>query len=213
MTFSPTLAYYGRSLRHDVPMAAFTFAAVLGFLHYLRAGSRRVLYLAAASIGLAAATKEDIYLTGFTLGNSLWILAFWSSPKRRGIAARARSWLDEVLNFVTGHWRPLLAATLLAMTGALVFYTSFFARPGNWNPVGKALAYWWGQHQTERIGGNWWYYVPLELLYEPLIFLPAALALVAWLSHAPADRTRTFFATWAVLTTAIYAWRRRRSRG
>jgi predicted membrane-bound mannosyltransferase len=38
VTLSPTLGYYSRSLRHDLPYTFFVLAGVVAFLHFVRSG-------------------------------------------------------------------------------------------------------------------------------------------------------------------------------
>ncbi|MGH7822871.1 MAG: flippase activity-associated protein Agl23, partial [Candidatus Binatia bacterium] len=182
VTFSPTLGYYGRSLRHDVPMAFFTFAGVIAFLFHLRERKPHLLYAAGALAGLAAATKEDIYLTGFVFANALWMTGLWTGEHATPFGPRYRAWLRDVGAFLRERSVPLATAMLVALTTAAVLYTSLLTHPENWDPVTRALRHWWGQHRVERIGGSRWYYIPFEVVYEPLIFLPAIAALVQWIA-------------------------------
>jgi uncharacterized protein (TIGR03663 family) len=204
---SPTISYYSRSLRHDVPIAFFTLAAVVAFLHFVRSGRRRHAYLAGAAIGLAAATKEDIYLTGFIFANALWLVGLArlesASPP---LQQRASRWAGEVWGWLRTSWIPLATAVVIALTIALVLYTSLLTHPEEWNATARALRYWWGQHEKQRIGGPWWYYLPLEIGYEALIFLPAASTFGRWVGLGARSRIQAMFLVWTVLSFALYAW-------
>lgn len=201
VTFSPTLGYYGRSLRHDMPIAFFTLAALIAFLHFLRSGRRRDAYLAGLSIGVAAATKEDIYLTAFTFANALWFAGVWTNE-----GGGAREWVRQILDFVRRSWPPLATGLLLSLTVAAVLYTSLLTHPENWNFVDRALRYWWGQHTMQRIGGPWWYYLPLEIGYEALIFLPAVATVALWSWRGTETRTQAMWLAWAIFSIGLYAW-------
>jgi uncharacterized protein (TIGR03663 family) len=207
VTLSPTLGYYSRSLRHDVPIAFFTLAAVVAFLHFVQSGRRRDAYLAGAAIGLAAATKEDIYLTGFIFANALWLVGLArlenASPP---LAQRASRWAGAVWRWLRASWIPLATATVIALTIALVLYTSLLTHPEEWNATARALQYWWGQHEKQRIGGPWWYYLPLEVGYESLIFVPAVLTFARWVGLGVRSRIEATFLVWTVLSFALYAW-------
>jgi uncharacterized protein (TIGR03663 family) len=203
---SPTIGYYSRSLRHDVPVTFFTLAAVVAFLHAVRSRSTRLLYASALLIGLAAATKEDIYLTAFVFANAVWVVGIWAGDADTSVAARVRGWVADVLATLR-EWRfPLATGVLLALVVFLVFYTSLLTHPENWNATRRALRYWWGQHKIERIGGPWWYYLPLEVVYEPPIFFAALAVLASWIRRPNLTRERAFFAAWTILGFAIYAW-------
>lgn len=207
LTLSPTIGYYSRSLRHDVPIAFFTLAALVAFLHFLRSGRRRHAYLTGISIGLAAATKEDIYLSAFIFANALWMIGWVPLAGARARAhAHALEWAREAVAWLRGAWVPLATAVVLALTIALVFYTSLLTQPREWNAVSRALRYWWGQHEVKRIGGSWWYYLPLEVGYEALLFLPALAMLAMSLRAGARSRVQALFLVWAVLAFALYAW-------
>ena len=62
------------------------------------------------------------------------------------------------------------------------------------------------RHEKQRIGGPWWYYLPLEIGYEPLIFLPALAMLLRWLVRGVGSRVQALFLVWTVLAFALYAW-------
>jgi uncharacterized protein (TIGR03663 family) len=207
VSLSPTVGYYSRSLRHDVPIAFFTLAAVIAFLHFIRSGRRHHAYLAGAAIGLAAATKEDIYLTGLIFANALWLVGLARiETAPQPLAERARIWWREAFGWLQGAWIPLATATILALTIALVFYTSLLTHPEEWNAVARALHYWWGQQERQRIGGPWWYYLPLEVGYEALIFVPAIATCVLWIGLGTRSRTQTLFLVWGGFAFALYAW-------
>ncbi|MGH7806306.1 MAG: flippase activity-associated protein Agl23, partial [Candidatus Binatia bacterium] len=203
--FSPTLAYYSRSLRHDVPMAFFTLAGVIAFLRFVETRRARTAYVAGAFAGLAFATKEDVYLTAFLLANALWMLALWDSGSGRAID-RARDWFGAIGRCAREAWQPITTGVLIAVTLGLWLYTSLFSHPENWNAVDRAIRYWWGQHEQQRIGGPWWYYLPLELFYEPVTFFAALAALIEWRGFRAPTRAHAFFLVWAVSSFAIYAW-------
>src|SRR5882724_489525 len=108
VTLSPTLGYYSRSLRHDVPIAFFTMGGVVAFLHFLQSGRRWQVYAAGVAIGLAAATKEDIYLTAFAFANVLWIVGIVPTEgTKSGLIGRASGWLREVWTWLGANWIPL----------------------------------------------------------------------------------------------------------
>ena len=73
LAFSPTLLYFSRFARNDILMAVWALALVICIWRYLRDGQPRYLYLLAAILALAFATKETAYLTVALLG--LFLLA------------------------------------------------------------------------------------------------------------------------------------------
>ena len=207
VTLSPTLCYYSRALRHDVPIAFFTMAALVAFLHFVRSGRVWQAYATGVAIGLAAATKEDIYLTAFTFANALWIVGLLRSDGAEPtVLRRARVWTREILGWLARHWIPIATAVIAALTIALTLYTSLFTHPSDWNATVKALSYWWGQHTAKRIGGPWWYYLPIEIGYESLSFFPAAAIALSWFREGAPSRVDSLFLVWALISFALYAW-------
>jgi uncharacterized protein (TIGR03663 family) len=207
VTLSPTLGYYSRSLRHDVPYAFFVLAGVVAFLHFVHNGRRRDAYLAGVAAGVAAATKEDVYLSAFVFANALWLVGLVRlEASNLSLVQRAARWAADVWSWLRRWWVPTATAVLIALTVALVLYTSLLTQPGEWNATTRALRYWWGQHEKQRIGGPWWYYLPLEIGYEALIFLPAMAMLARWLVRGAGSRVQALLLVWSLLAFALYAW-------
>src|SRR5262249_47907249 len=154
----------------------------VAFLYFIRSGLRRHAYLAGVAIGFAAATKEDIYLSAFIFANALWFVGVFPvrGGARSSVVARATLWARQVLAGPKRSWPPVATAVLIALTIALVLYTSLLTRPEQWNATARAVRYWLGIHEKPRIAGPWWYYLPLEVGYEALIFIPAVATIVSW---------------------------------
>lgn len=190
---SPALAYYGRSLRHDVPYACFLLGAVVAWLRHMHTGRPWLAYVAGALLGLAAATKEDVYLAGVvTVAVLLATL----------VVARDRTWVRRLVP----SWWALATAVCVFCIVFLVCYTTLLRKPEYWNATWRAVDYWWGQHETARVGGPWWYYVPLLLLYEPLLLVATLATLVAWLWRGRPSPAETAMAAFALGMFAVYAW-------
>ena len=62
LLISPSIAYYSRYTRHDVPMILFVFLLLWAILHYLDTGKVKWLYWMAAFFPLMFATKENAYI-------------------------------------------------------------------------------------------------------------------------------------------------------
>lgn len=190
---SPALVYYGRSLRHDVPYVCFLFGALVAWLHHMRTGRPGLAYAAGALLGLAAATKEDVYLAGVVTVVVLLMTL---------VVARDRRWIARLVP----SWWVLGTTVCTFCVVFLVCYTTLGRRPEYWDATWRAVQYWWGQHETARVGGPWWYYLPLLLLYEPLLLLGTLAALVAWLRRGRPSPAEAAMAAWALCTFAVYAW-------
>ena len=75
---SPAILYFSRFARNDILMAVWALGTVICMWKYLDEGRHRYLYIAAALLGLAFATKESAYLLVGTLG--LWCLLLAIRP-------------------------------------------------------------------------------------------------------------------------------------
>ena len=76
-TFSPSLTYFTRFLRHDIYLALFNVAAIYCVFRYGETRQPRFLYGASASLALAFCTKEDMYALGPVFIASLVIMLAW----------------------------------------------------------------------------------------------------------------------------------------
>ncbi|MSQ40287.1 MAG: TIGR03663 family protein [Dehalococcoidia bacterium] len=75
LAFSPAILYFSRFAREDIYMAVWALGLVIAVWKYLDTQQHRYLYLTAALLALAFATKETAYLTTFVVGSYLFILA------------------------------------------------------------------------------------------------------------------------------------------
>ncbi|HJQ83041.1 MAG TPA: flippase activity-associated protein Agl23 [Candidatus Binatia bacterium] len=192
IALSPTIGYYSRSLRHDVPFALALLGALVALARWVASRRKAWAYLAGVLGGFAVATKEDAYLFAPILLLSLAATVVLGRVQLRSVAASLGV--------------PVATGGLLGLTVALVLYTSFLTHPDDWNPVGRAVGYWWGQHVRERVGGPWWYYLPFELAYEPLVFLPALATALVWVARPPVPPLRAFLVAWTAFAFAAYSW-------
>jgi uncharacterized protein (TIGR03663 family) len=204
VTFSPAWTYFTRFVRHDIYLALCNIAAVYFAFRYGDTRKSWYLYASAAALSLAFCDKEDMYLITPIFLFALGVMMLWG-------VVRGQQKLGEALR-ETGS---LLSGSVVAILTSLVIfaiiwgllYTSFGAHPENWNGIGRALTYWWGQQQVRRIGGPWWYYVPQLLIYEPLIILPGlAYAVSVALSKTAPSRFARFMVVWGIGMLFIYAW-------
>ncbi len=153
------------------------------------------------ALGLSLAT-----LIG--LGWAIWAGGGpWRAARERGdpVAATFAS---------LGDGRRWLLA--LGVFGAVyaIFFTAFFTNLlGLITGTSGSLLYWLAQHNVERGGQPWYYYLVQLVIYEPLLLLFGMIGfgLLAWELIAR-RRTQTFtfsvllVAWWAVGAAALYAW-------
>ena len=70
LAFSPSFVYFGRTLLSDVPMVAFSIAAVLGYAAYYKTNRHRDAVLGALCLALAGLVKVPAILI---LGPIIWL--------------------------------------------------------------------------------------------------------------------------------------------
>jgi uncharacterized protein (TIGR03663 family) len=184
IAISPDMVYFSRFLRHDIFMLFFTMLLLVAILYYFERGQTRFALLAAVAAACALCCKEEMpviiilfsLIVVFFIRNEQFIL-----PK---------------------HWKTdLLLATLLVITIMSIFYSAFFNHPEtlvgqhfNIAPQGfqfdmkttgwyQAIEHWTNMHNLQRLGGPFYFYVPLFLLYELPIFLLAIIGTVRFMTE------------------------------
>jgi len=167
IAISPDLVYFSRFLRHDIFMLFFTMLLLVALLYYFERGQLRYVIVAAIATAGALSCKEEmpiillIFISFF--GYALW---------KKRIA-------------LPPQWKNDLLIGLLLTTGLLVaLYSAFGMHPETLvgqnfqiNSTGwyQAVDHWVAMHEEQRLGGPFYFYIPLYLLYELPIFLLAIL--------------------------------------
>jgi len=204
VTFSPSLTYFTRFVRHDIYMAFCNLLAIYSMFRYGETRQARFLYVAGAGLALAFCTKEDMYALAPVLLASVVLMLVWEVLYAADWRAALPKVMRESREFFGRAAIPLLTTVVIFVAIWLLLYTSMLTHPKNWNSVSRALRYWWGQHEIKRIGGPWWYYFPDFLVYDPLIFFPALALLLTALTRVGARETAsTRFLSYATLAATI----------
>src|SRR3954451_2566328 len=210
-TISPAFLYFSRFAREDIYLAFYTLLMVVGIFGWLRTRQNRWLYFGSFSLICAFADKEATYIHGFVF--MTFFLALWASAPLHSKwpavwdavkAINRRTWLECIGIFVVVY---------------VLLFTTFFTNLGDpWNclkglgcskgglysgSIG-ALAYWIEQHDVQRGGQPFYYYVLLVGLYEflPFIFAVAAMA-SAWMRRSV---FAWFLVYWFVGNFVISSW-------
>ncbi len=68
LLISPSIAYYSRYIRHDIPVILWSLVVVFAIFSYLHDGRQRWLYLMAAGVSLMFATKEVAFIYNTIFG-------------------------------------------------------------------------------------------------------------------------------------------------
>jgi uncharacterized protein (TIGR03663 family) len=112
LAVNPLLVYYSRFMRNDVLVGAFAFVALAFFVRALDRGDARLVYPAAAAMGLAFTTKENavVYVLCY-LGAGALLL-----DHRLFRAARSNR---SVVRLVLDDWRTAVAYRLTRWGGSV----------------------------------------------------------------------------------------------
>ena len=179
LAISPDMVYFSRFLRHDIFMLFFTFLLIVALYYYFECGQFRFACTAAIATAGALCCKEEMPFLLIIIG-SYFILSLW--------------WGRYALPL---RWkRDLLVCALLVITLCCTLYTGFGGHPEtlvgenfavSQNGISfdmtttgwyQAIDHWTSMHNQQRLGGPWFYYIPLDLLYELPIFILALIGLV-----------------------------------
>ncbi|RLC81280.1 MAG: hypothetical protein DRI61_04165 [Chloroflexi bacterium] len=88
LLISPSFLYYSRYIRNDIYIAVWNILLIIALFRFLEERSNRWLYMGAAVLSLAIATKEVAYITGFIGLTFLVICIFWETLT----SSQAQNW-------------------------------------------------------------------------------------------------------------------------
>jgi len=167
---SPSFLYYSRFYREDIFISFFTLLMLVGAVKYAekyaekRYSFLRVLYLSLAGIALAsmAALKENAYIAMALIAFFL-LLLFIREKWYVGLPERIKS-RDGRMLIPAAEGLFFILVTLIVFS---LFYTGdVFNFSGMKMAVEKAVTHWYEMHKIERIGGPYFFYLPIIALYE-----------------------------------------------
>jgi uncharacterized protein (TIGR03663 family) len=164
-TISPITLYYGRFLRMDVLEMLLASAAGVAAWRAARGNDSAWAWFG-VFVGLAFATKENAYVTGALVVVVWGLLAAVTGLKRS---------LPATVDWLWSHRWGILMAVAMSVVVAVPLFTVGFTYPEDWLFPKKAISYWWGQHNMQRVAGPPWFHLPRLAAYE---FLPIVAALV-----------------------------------
>ncbi len=193
IAIAPDIMYYSRFARNDIYHAVWSLMAIIGLFGLITTRQSRYLILGVAAIALMWATKEVVFIFGFTGFTFLvLVLAVESLTKQNfGITDTIRS-LDRT---------ALVVAVAVALSIFVVLYTTFFTNlEGLRTGLVGALQYWLAQQEVARGGQPWYYYLILVPLYN---FMPLLAALIGVGYYAL--RRNTASASFGVAATLLVA--------
>jgi len=163
LAVSPDMVYFSRFLRHDIFMLFFTFLLLVAILYYLEYGKTRYAIIAAVAMAGGLCCKEEMPII-ILIFASFFIYAVW-----RGNFKLPQDWKYDC---ILGAF--IVFAIMSAMYSAFGFHIeTLIGQNFELNTTGwyKAVEHWTAMHNQQRLGGPWFYYIPLFLLYELPIFI------------------------------------------
>jgi uncharacterized protein (TIGR03663 family) len=163
VALSPDMVYFSRFLRHDIFMLFFSFLLLVAILYYLEYGKTRFAIIAAVAMAGGLCCKEEMPVI-ILIFASFFLFAIWQGKFRLPPGWKYDCIMGAFIVF--GIMSVLYSAfgfhleTLIGQNFAL-------------NTTGwyKAVEHWTAMHNQQRLGGPWFFYVPLFLLYELPIFI------------------------------------------
>jgi len=173
LAVSPDMVYFSRFLRHDIFMLFFTLLFLVALLYYFERGHTRFAVIAsiAAAGGLCCKEEMPVILLIFA--------AFFIYAILRQRFALPPGWKID-----------LAIALLIVIAIMSVLYSAFGTHISTlvgeefWlNTTGwyQAIEHWTAMHNQQRLGGPWFFYIPLFLLYEIPIFILAIIGTIQFL--------------------------------
>jgi len=165
-TVSPITLYYGRFLRMDVLELLVASAAGVAVWRAAKGSSAAWAWFG-VYVGLAFATKENAYVTGVLV---VWVWGLMS------VVTGLKHSLPATFGWLKEHRWGILMSVAMSVLVVVPLFTIGFRYPEDWFFPGKAISYWWGQHNMQRVAGPPWFHLPRLAAYE---FLPI-IAATAW---------------------------------
>jgi len=164
LALSPDMVYFSRFLRHDIFMLFFSLLLLVAILYYFEYGQTRFAIIAAVAMAGGLCCKEEMPII-ILIFASFFIFAIW-----RGKFKLTHDWKYDC---ILGAF--IVFAIMCVMYSAFGFHIetligqNFALNTTGWY---KAVEHWTAMHNQQRLGGPWFFYIPLFLLYElPIVIL------------------------------------------
>ena len=213
LSFSPSMVYFSRFFRNDLIIVFCTLATVIGGIRYLENlhSPKRYPYiiLAASSLAIAVSSKENAYLVILMFGayaGIYFLHRFYSDWKKEKLSLRRTLFLK--ISAISPFLPEILLSGTLFIFIVMLFYTSLFRTPETlFSIVERAFSHWIAMHKIERIGGPFYFYIPILLVYEfPIIFFGTA-GIIHFLRKKGKNFSFFLFISyWAVTSLLLYSY-------
>ncbi len=204
LALSPSFLYYSRFYREDIFVAFFSMLTLVCIVKYAeeKHSLTRFFYLFLGAIALAsmAALKENAYIA-IALIVLFLLLLFIRERGYEDLIGKIRRHDKNVLTTAS----EMLFFILIFLIVFSLFYTGrLFDFYGMKDAVEKAIFHWYEMHRIQRIGGPFYFYLPMLALYE----LPVLIFGIAGIIHyfRKNDLFFTFVGYWALINLIVYSY-------
>jgi uncharacterized protein (TIGR03663 family) len=173
IAISPDMVYFSRFLRHDIFMLYFTFLLVVALFAYFEKGKTRFALLAAIALAGALSLKEEMPIFALIFG-VYFCYAIWKGRYTLPVQWKKDLLLGTiVLVFLMSALYSAWGAHIETLIGQ-----NFDLHTTGWY---RAIEHWTAMHNQQRLGGPWFFYILLILLYEVPIFILAIIGTLQFL--------------------------------
>lgn len=213
LSFSPSMVYFSRFFRNDLIIVFCTLATVIGGIRYLENlhSPKRYPYLilAASSLAVAVSSKENAYLVILMFGAYAGIYSlyrFYSEWKKEKLSLRKALFLK--ISDINPFLPEILLSVTLFIFIVMLFYTSLFRTQETlFSIVERAFSHWMEMHRIKRIGGPFYFYIPILFVYESPILIFGTAGIVHFLKKKGKNASFFLFLSyWAVASLLLYSY-------
>jgi len=188
LSISPVFLYYSRFLRNDIIMAFWTLLIYILATEYLEREKRILIPALFSVVSLSLCTKENALITLFIFISFL-LLRY---PR-------------EVLRWIRENGKLITISLIPALLIYFLFFSSFLSHPERaLTALPDSLSHWFEMHRIQRLGGPFYFYFPILLLYESPVLILSILGCIYF--YREGDRKMLFFIYWFLTSFLIYSY-------
>jgi uncharacterized protein (TIGR03663 family) len=210
LALSPSFLYYSRFYREDIFIAFFSLLTLVCAVKYAekyveeKYSVLRVFYLFLATISMAsmAALKENAYIAMALIVFFLFLF-FIREKGYQGLIAKIKMFDKKLLAVV-------LESVFFILIFLIAFSLYYTGKPlelhGMYAAFEKAVTHWYEMHRIERIGGPYFFYLPIIALYElpVLVFGVLGMAYYGCCDKKKEKILTVFLAYWVIVDLMYY---------
>ena len=210
LALSPSFLYYSRFYREDILIAVFSLLTIVCAVKYAekyleeKYSVLRVFYLFLAAISMAsmAALKENAYIAIGLIVFFLFLL-FIREKSYQGLSARMKMFDKKLVAIV-------IESVFFIFVFLIAFSLYYTGKPlelhGMYSAFEKAVTHWYEMHRIERIGGPYFFYLPILDLYElpVLVFGAIGMAYYGYSGKAKEKMLTALLAYWIIVDLMYY---------